>query len=334
MTDDTLLLALAVHRAFGLRCAEKERLFHYAENSGTLERMSLDDVSIAVGRPLRFSFWTPAVAVRDAERDALLCERLGISVVPQWSTDYPPTLRESWDPPFVVFLRGILPAGENPSVAVVGTRHPDNAGLTAASEFAADCAACGIPVVSGLAGGIDAAAHRGTIAGGGQTVAVLGCGIDTVYPAANRRLAERLLSASGGLISEYPPGTPPLRHHFPIRNRIIAALSRWVVIVQAPERSGALITAEYALDGGRELLVHTAGCRAGAASAGSRALAEDGACAVSAAGELLGTDRRIYPGLARSTGSVEGADSGEISTLLARRLNRELDLFEPEPTYG
>ncbi len=334
MSDGTLLLALAVHRAFSLRSGEKERLFHAAGSTDVLERMSIDDVSVAVGRPLRLAAWSPGIAVRDAERDALLCERLDISVVPQWSTDYPAMLREGWDPPFVVFIRGSLASGDIPSVATVGTRRPDNPGLTAAFEFACDCAASGIPVVSGLAGGIDAAAHRGAIAGGGRTVGVLGCGIDTVYPAGNRRLAERILSAAGALMSEYPPGTPPLRHHFPIRNRIIAALARWVVIVQAPERSGALITAEYALDSGRELLVHTAGCTAGSVNGGSRALAEAGANAVSAAGELLGSDRRIYSGSTQPRTGADDASVGDVASLLARRLNRELDLFEPEPTYG
>ncbi len=334
MTDEKLLLALAVHRAFSLRSHEKERLFHAAASPGALERMSIDDVSIAVGRPLRISAWNPSVAVRSAERDALLCERLGISVVPHWSAAYPAMLRECWDSPFLVFIRGLPADGDSPSAAIVGTRRPDNRGLSAALRFARECTACGIPVVSGLASGIDAAAHRGAIVDDGTTVAVLGCGIDTVYPAANRGLAERILSAGGALLSEYPPGTPPLRHHFPIRNRIIAALSRWTIIVQAPVRSGALITAEYALDSGRELLVHAAGCAAGSVNAGSRVLAEDGACAVESAGELLGADRAAYPGSAPAPIHDRDASVGDVASLLARRLNRELDLFEPEPAYG
>ncbi|MFP4644989.1 MAG: DNA-processing protein DprA, partial [Spirochaetales bacterium] len=190
------------------------------------------------------------------------------------------------------------------------------------------------------------------------TFAVLGSGIDRIYPAANRTLAASMLTGSGGLISEYPPGFPVRRYHFPERNRIIAVLARWVLIVQAPERSGALITADYALDAGRELLVHTVGVSSAAACVGTRALADDGAQAVSGVADLLpesscssdtagrnaadavSHELPEVPNLSREPGSASrhprsgSAHPSDISSLLARRLDRELDIFEPEPCYG
>ena len=158
------------------------------------------------------------------------------------------------DVPCALYLRGVLPAADEATAALVGTRDATPYGLRVARELARGLAAAGLWVVSGLALGVDGAAHEGALDGGGATLAVLGCGLDHPYPVAHLDLREQMVSAGGGLLSEHPPGTAPRKSHFPRRNRLVAALSGAVVVVEAAARSGALITARLALDQGREVL--------------------------------------------------------------------------------
>jgi DNA processing protein len=211
-----------------------------------------------------------------AEKDAALARSRGIAYVAHREGGYPPLLRELYDPPALLFYRGKLPDGERPLAAVVGTRRPSGAAAAQAYAISREFGRAGLSVVSGLALGIDSLAHRGNIEGGAATVAVLGCGPDRVYPASNRDLARRIIETGGVLLSEYAPGTEPFRWNFPARNRIIAGLARGVLIVEAPERSGALITAQFALDMGRDLLVGSAGA-ASPLGAGTRKLVDQGA---------------------------------------------------------
>jgi DNA protecting protein DprA len=223
-----------------------------------------------------------------ADRDHLTGGRLGCTFL--WEPDYPRILLEIHDPPVVLFWRGarrLLPAVV--PVAMVGTRQPTGAGRCTAFRFGFELALKGVPTVSGLARGVDLEAHRGSLAGwrgdGCATVAVLGCGVDRVYPYSSRPVAQEVLRR-GSLVSEFPPGTAPYAHHFPLRNRIIAGLSRGVLVVEAPAGSGALITASCAADEGREVLV-AAAALGGPRGAGSRELAESGAVSVGGAEELL-----------------------------------------------
>jgi DNA processing protein len=163
---------------------------------------------------------------------------------------YPAWLAQIVDPPIVLWTRGDLSILSRASVAVVGSRRPSAVGLMVAERLAAGLARAGLVVTSGLATGIDGAAHRGALDGGGATVAVLGCGVDVTYPRTHAALATAV-AAGGCLVSEFPPGTPPRTHHFPLRNRIISGLSRATVVVEAAERSGSLITARMALEQGR-----------------------------------------------------------------------------------
>ena len=156
-------------------------------------------------------------------------------------------------PPDALFLRGHLPAPEAACVAIVGTRNASPYGLRVAAELAAGLVRAGAWVVSGFALGIDGAAHEAVIRTGGHTLAVLGCGVDHDYPVAHGDLREEV-ARTGGLVSEYPPGTEPRRHHFPRRNRLVAAFAQAVVVVEASERSGSLITARLALELGRDVL--------------------------------------------------------------------------------
>ena len=179
------------------------------------------------------------------------CEQLHVSVVPVVSSAYPERLKQILRPPVVLYVKGTLPDCRY-SIGMAGSRMADAYGKKAAVCFGRALAEAGVTIVSGGAKGIDTASHEGALQGGGKTVAVLGCGPDIVYPPENRRLFERI-EANGALVSEYPPGTRPDRFRFPERNRIISGICQGVVLVQAAKRSGALITAEFAMDEGREV---------------------------------------------------------------------------------
>jgi DNA processing protein len=165
---------------------------------------------------------------------------------------YPALLGEIHDPPLILYARGNLEALEQPGVAIVGTRKPTIYGLHMAQGLASDLGNRGISVISGLARGIDAAAHRGCLEGGGITIAVLGCGIDVIYPREHRQLTQKILQ-KGLLITEFAPGTSPAPQNFPVRNRIISGLSMGSLIVEASEYSGSLITARLAMEQNREV---------------------------------------------------------------------------------
>jgi DNA processing protein len=166
--------------------------------------------------------------------------------------DYPELLTQLRDPPPILYVRGNVDALHLPSLAIVGSRNPTSGGARNAFEFSRHLARSGFCIVSGLAQGIDAAAHRGALEADAVTVAILGNGIDTVYPASNRELADAIV-VNGALVSEYPPGTPPLRAYFPQRNRLISGLSLGTLVVEAARRSGSLITARLASEQGREV---------------------------------------------------------------------------------
>lgn len=196
--------------------------------------------------------------VQFAQFEALekeLCEltRLGGSLI-RWSDDnYPANLRQIPDPPPFLYLRGTLPAGETDCVAIVGARAASDAGLHMAHRVAMELALKRITVVSGLARGVDAQAHRGALEGNGRTIAVLGCGLDIIYPPEHRKLADSMLEQGGALLSELPLGSAPVPENFPVRNRLIAGLSLGVVVVEAAEKSGSLITARLALEQNRQV---------------------------------------------------------------------------------
>jgi len=177
----------------------------------------------------------------------------GIRTVCLDDPEYPPELRQIYDPPPVLYVRGNVAALSNPGIAMVGTRHPTPYGIGMAERLACDLAARNLVIFSGLARGVDTAAHRGAISGKGKTVAVLGTGVDVIYPKENSRLAEQILSLGGALISEFALGTFAAPQNFPIRNRIISGISFGVLVVEAAEYSGTRITARCALEQNREV---------------------------------------------------------------------------------
>jgi DNA processing protein len=179
-------------------------------------------------------------------------QALGIQVITWEDENYPRRLKEIDQSPPVLYVRGELTADDDWAVAMVGTRRVTVYGRQVADEIATALARSGVTVISGLARGVDAIAHQAALNAGGRTLAVLGNGLDRVYPYEHRRLAEKILQ-SGALISDYPPGTPPEASNFPPRNRLISGLSMAVVVVEAGEKSGALITASFAADQGRDV---------------------------------------------------------------------------------
>ena len=190
-------------------------------------------------------------SARRAEEEWAKAESLGVRIIDILHSEYPPLLREIFDPPLVLYLKGKAWNPDLPQVAMVGTRRPTGYGLNCAERVAEDLSSRGLVITSGMARGIDAAAHRGALRGG-ATFAVFGCGLDTIYPRENRKLAE-ILEEKGALLSEFPLGTPPSPENFPIRNRIIAGMALGVVVVEAAEYSGSLITARIAIDNNREV---------------------------------------------------------------------------------
>jgi DNA processing protein len=189
---------------------------------------------------------------REVERELRAAQSVGCQIVTWGDEGYPPLLKTIEDPPPVLYVKGELGDPAVPAVAVVGSRRPSTYGKVVAEQLAGELAACGITVVSGLARGIDSVAHLNALEREGRTIAVLGCGLSYMYPPENRRLAERI-SHQGAVVSEFPMTTKPDRLNFPLRNRTISGLSLGTVVVEAGERSGALITAQWALEQGRDV---------------------------------------------------------------------------------
>lgn len=308
-----------------------------------------------VGEP-RSSRFAAFRASFDETRELERLRSLGLRFLGRSDPAYPQLLRAIHDPPPGVYLRGAADAAllGRPAVAIVGARACSAYGRRVARSLGRDLAAAGLVVVSGMARGVDAEAHRGALEAGGATVAVLGCGVDRDYPAAHRELA-RQIGAAGLVVSEYAPGVEPAPWRFPARNRIVAGLCAATVVVEARERSGALITADFALEEGREVFA-VPGEITSALSAGSNALLRLGATPLTAAEDVLesygvsapepatvelGEDAatvlerlRAGPGgadeLTRATGLTAGALSAALTELeLAGLVGEEDGVYRP-----
>jgi len=230
----------------------------------------------------------------DAIKTIDTCAELGFRVLTLADAEYPDRLKQIYDPPAVLYIRGNLPAvDEEVPVAVAGTRRCSPYGLRMAEKLGRELAQEGCLLLSGLAKGIDTASAKGSLDAGGIVVGVIGSGPDVVYPAQNKRLFEEV-AASGAVISEYPPGTEPSSWHFPARNRILSGLSVGVVILEAPEKSGALITAARALEQGRDVFV-VPGNVDSDASSGSNRLLRAGAIPVLSGADVADEYRAVYP---------------------------------------
>ena len=206
------------------------------------------------------------------------CAHKGIGILTIRDEAYPERLKNTYDPPLLLYVKGTVPQWDTiPVIGIVGTRKASPYGLHTAKRFGGQIAACGALVVSGAAEGVDALSMEGALDAGYPVVGVLGCGVDVVYPRSNRKLFERIIE-NGCLISEYPPKTAGLAWHFPQRNRIISGMSNGLLVVEAPQSSGALISAKYALEQGRDVYVVPGNIDVDSC-AGSNALLQDRAVA-------------------------------------------------------
>jgi DNA processing protein len=299
-------LCLLLHSVPGLNDAMLSRLLLHcggpaevaAANPGVWREAGLSaGVASALARSLR----SGRAAGVDIEAQLRALAAVGAQILPVTAHLYPPLLGAIHDPPPLLYLRGDPAVLAQAQLAMVGSRRASHAGLRAASTLAGEAVAAGLQICSGLAQGIDGAAHRGAVAAGGSTVAVVATGIDRVYPARHRDLADELLQ-SGCMVSEFPPGMQPLKHNFPRRNRIISALSLGVLVVEAAFPSGSLITARTALEQDREVftlpwsIFHAGG-------AGCLRLLRDGAKMVTCIrdvleelGQLYALQQELFPG--------------------------------------
>ncbi|GHV17476.1 DNA processing protein DprA [Spirochaetia bacterium] len=318
MDDNRGLLDLLINRIPGISAVQKIALATQFDREDRFTRLSKRDIEGILEKVPGGQDWTMDELRAQAEQDAALAQRSGIAWVSCVSAEYPPLLRELYDPPALLFYRGPLPNPELPLAAVVGTRKPSGNAAIQAYDICRELGRHGVPVVSGLALGIDAMAHRGNLEGGGATVAVLGSGLDQIYPSSNRFLARRILENGGTLVSEYGPGVGPMKWHFPARNRIISGLSRGTLVVEAPASSGALITAQFALEQGRDLWV----ARAGLAlpwGEGTVKLAADGGKVIASAAAIL-----EEWGIPINTETRENGGGNALASSLAASLNIKL----------
>jgi len=219
------------------------------------------------------------------KREIVLIKKYCVKVISYFDEGYPANLKEIYDPPVVLYVKGELTGEDRYSVGIVGSRHASSYGLQTAERLGCELAARGLTVVSGLARGIDAAGHKGALRAKGRTIAVLGSGLANIYPAEHIKLADEI-SKNGAVVSEFPMECEPYKDNFPRRNRIISGLSLGVIVVEAAKNSGALITTDFALEQGRELFAVPGQARA-ATAAGTNMLIRQGARLVESADDVI-----------------------------------------------
>jgi DNA processing protein len=263
----------------------------------------------------------------DVQGELDRCAAAGIKIMTDQDADYPRSLREIHDPPGILYMRGQILPQDALAIAIVGARHATHYGLTQAERLAGSLARAGITIVSGLARGIDAAAHRGAIVAGGRTLAVLGSGLANIYPSEHAELAEQVV-AQGALLGEAPPDSPPMAGAFPQRNRIISGLSLGVLVIEASTQSGALITARHAMEQGRDVFA-VPGRIDSRMSHGCHRLIRDGARLVETADDVL---EELGPLVAPTT-SAEGEAVHHPAELLLNEIEQQvLAAISGEPT--
>ena len=293
-----LLYWLWLHLLEDLTSGQKRALLAYFHDPEQLYRATESAYRTAVQLPEEGYTALGNKDLTNARALASQCSQRRIGIVTIGDSGYPARLRQIPDAPLVLYYRGRLPNWEAyPAIGIVGTRKASGYGLQIAEKMGAQIAACGGMVVSGAADGIDSAAMKQALLQGGPVVGVLGFGADVVYPASSRKLFAQL-EEKGCLISEYPPGTPGYKWNFPQRNRLISGISHGVLVVEAPERSGALITARHAMEQGREVFVVPGNINSDT-SAGSNNLLREGATAVFEGYDILREYASRFPGQIR-----------------------------------
>ncbi len=296
---------LALSLIPGVRTADLYRLAEHFESPkevflAPLEELGqVEDLNPKIAAKVKEFDWEPAV-----KKELAQIEQQGVSIITLDDAEYPEHLKSIFDPPLALYVKGDIRPQDYYSIAIVGSRRNTSYGRMLAEELAFKLAECGLTVVSGMARGIDSAAHRGALKYGGRTLAVLGCGLDVTYPPENYELMQRI-SASGAVISEFPLSTPPHAYNFPIRNRIISGLSLGVVVVEAALRSGTMITVGCALEQGREVFAFP-GQVTSKYSRGTHAMIKQGAKLIENTADILEELKPQLAGLATKADTTEG----------------------------
>ena len=278
-------LVLAISYCDFLKTHEKLILLNSFSSLKEFASSSIVDISMLLNRRLNTKF--DIANIEGVVEKALNVLKIyNIRMIMIEDEDFPLQLQEIPDPPFSIFIRGALPDSGFNMISVVGTRYPTGEGIKMALKFGAECASLSLPLVSGLARGIDSFSQRGCVDSGGTSIGVLACGGERVYPRSNACLASKIIAGHGCILSEYPPFTEPLKFRFPQRNRIISGLSKTLLVLEAPKKSGALITADFALEQGRDVFV----CKDilySRKNEGALSLYEDGAVAISSIKDII-----------------------------------------------
>ena len=273
------------------------------------ELMRVDGVGEEVARCI--TSWRESI---DLDAELARIEKSGVRVVMRDDAEYPKNLREIYDPPLVLYVKGALRENERMAIAIVGSRRTTLYGQEMSRKLAYQLARLGVTVVSGLARGIDTAAHKGALQAKGRTVAVIGCGIDVVYPPENKKLADEIVEKGGAVVTEFPFGVKPDRQNFPMRNRIISGWSLGVVVVEANLKSGALITAAQAAEQGRQVFA-VPGRADSILSRGANKLIKDGAKLTEDVEDVLTEFEYLLPRKPESAEAAEPRNGGTEAAL-------------------
>ncbi len=306
---------LALNLVPGVRTADLYRLVKHFESpeevfEAPLEELGqVEDLNPKIAAKVKEFSWKQPL-----EKELAQIEKHGISIITLDDPAYPEHLKAIFDPPLVLYVKGDIQPQDYYSIAIVGSRRNTSYGRLIAEELAIKLSECGLTIVSGMARGIDSAAHRGTLKSGGRTLAVLGCGLDVVYPPENHELM-RSISESGAVLSELPLSTPPYAYNFPIRNRIISGLSVGVVVVEAAVRSGTMITVGCALEQGREVFA-VPGQVTSRYSHGTHAIIKQGAKLIETADDILDELKLQLAGLITKADAAGGkkADAEDLTS--------------------
>ncbi len=290
--------------------SSKQRLVHHFGDARTIYEAREADYRAAGGVSERERSILSKKSLREVEQILKVCKQQEINVITFDEPEYPSLLREINMPPYALYVRGKIPSFEEIlSIAIVGTRKANQSGIDIAHRLAGDLTRAGAYVVSGMAEGIDGAANAGALDAGGETVAVLGCGVDVCYPKFHDRLMKQIIE-HGAVISEYPPGTPPYPANFPIRNRIISGLARGVLVVQVPAQSGASITVDFAAQQNRDLFAVPGNIDSPLYVTSNR-LIKDGAKMVLQASDVLEEYQSLFPQILSNVVGSKGTSKND-----------------------
>jgi DNA processing protein len=341
LTTDDGLYWLALRMTPGLGTRKAGQLLEVFRSPQAIFRASRSELQAAGLAASVAQSLASGCAFDDAADQQNQAAKAGAVLIPITDARYPPGLRDIFDPPPLLFARGRVELLATLMIGVVGTRRPTAYGTAVATKLSADLAAAGMTITSGMARGIDTAAHKGVLEVGGGTIAVFGCGIDQIYPAENRKLAEQIATA-GLLITEFPMGAPAYPQNFPIRNRIISGMSAGVMVVEGSEYSGSAITAKLAVEQNREVFA-VPGSVMSKMSWGPNLLIKQGAKLVQewndVVVELKADDRRRLVDQCRKRLSLKGDNSGETNTgdpasVLGSAARGILKLLRPDVPTG